>query len=170
MPHIILSKLKLKFDFVFLDTAHISPGEIINFIEILPFLNENAIIVLHDIEWHYHQVLNPNSKFFKTKIIPTQIYLMSVIHGNKIIPRNEFKQFFNIGAVYLSKNQKENYLNYFLLLMTVWEYMPTETQLNSLRDFIIKYYNDEVLLKIFDNSVYYNQKFFKNINNKPFRN
>ena len=28
-PHIFLDKLQLKFDFVFLDTAHISPGEII---------------------------------------------------------------------------------------------------------------------------------------------
>lgn len=170
MPHIILSKLKQKFDFVFLDTAHISPGEIINFIEILPFLNENAIVVLHDIEWHYHQVLNPNSKFFKTKIMPTQIYLMSVIHGDKIIPRNKLKEFFNIGAIYLSKNQKENYLNYFLLLMTVWEYMPTDIQLNSLRDFIVKYYNDEILVKIFDNSVYYNKKFFAKINNTTFGN
>jgi hypothetical protein len=29
-PHIFLDKLNLKFDFLFLDTAHIAPGEIIN--------------------------------------------------------------------------------------------------------------------------------------------
>ena len=28
-PHIFLDKLKIKFDFLFLDTTHVSPGEII---------------------------------------------------------------------------------------------------------------------------------------------
>ena len=40
-PHKFLNKLNLKFDFLFLDTAHISPGELFNLIEVLPFLNEN---------------------------------------------------------------------------------------------------------------------------------
>ena len=48
MPHKFLSKLNLTFDFVFLDSAHQSPGEFFNLIEVLPFLNENAIIILHD--------------------------------------------------------------------------------------------------------------------------
>ena len=52
-PHIFLQNLNLTFEFVFLDTAHISPGEFINLIEKLPFLNENAIIILHDITWHF---------------------------------------------------------------------------------------------------------------------
>ena len=54
-PHVFLEKLKMKFDFVFLDTAHITPGEIINLIEVLPFLNEKAIIILHDIIWHFYK-------------------------------------------------------------------------------------------------------------------
>ena len=48
-PHKFLIKLNMKFDFVFLDTVHSAPGEILNFIELLHFLNENAILVLHDI-------------------------------------------------------------------------------------------------------------------------
>lgn len=166
MPHIILPDLNLKFDFVFLDSAHVSPGEIINLIEVLPFLNENAVIVLHDIEWHLHKALNPKLTLFQAKIIPSQIYLMSVLNGDKIIPRNNLKDFFNIGAVYLSKNQKKYYLNYFLLLMTIWEYMPADIHLNSLRNFIINYYEDEVLLKIFDETIDFNKKFFKNLNNR----
>ena len=42
-PHKFLMKLNLTFDFLFLDTAHISPGELFNIIEVMPFLNENAI-------------------------------------------------------------------------------------------------------------------------------
>ena len=43
-PHKFLDKLHIKFDFLFLDTAHFSPGEIINIIEVLPFLEKNAIL------------------------------------------------------------------------------------------------------------------------------
>ena len=48
-PHIFLSKINLKFDFLFLDTVHMVPGELLNFIEVLPFLEENAIMVEHQI-------------------------------------------------------------------------------------------------------------------------
>ena len=51
-PHIFLEKLNMKFDFLFLDTTHLAPGELINIIEALPFLNENAIVVLHDVMFH----------------------------------------------------------------------------------------------------------------------
>jgi predicted O-methyltransferase YrrM len=54
-PHKFLIKLNMKFDFVFLDTAHYAPGEILNFIELLPFLNENAIFVLHDLLYHFRK-------------------------------------------------------------------------------------------------------------------
>ena len=39
LPHKFLDKINMKFDFVFIDTAHEAPGEILNFIEVLPFLN-----------------------------------------------------------------------------------------------------------------------------------
>jgi len=54
MPHKFLSKLNMKFDFLFLDSAHVSPGEFLNLIESLPFLKENAIVVLHDVIWHFY--------------------------------------------------------------------------------------------------------------------
>ena len=43
MPHKFLSKLNIKFDLIFLDSAHVTPGEFFNFIEVLPFINDNAI-------------------------------------------------------------------------------------------------------------------------------
>ena len=46
-PHIFFFLLKMKFDFLFLDTVHLAPGEIINFLEVLPFLEDNAIIILY---------------------------------------------------------------------------------------------------------------------------
>ena len=71
LPHKFLVKLNMKFDFLFLDTAHMAPGELLNFIEVLPFLKENAIMVLHDIIWHFHR---------KIKFYPSNIYLMTSIN------------------------------------------------------------------------------------------
>ena len=51
-PHKFLDKLKMKFEFLFLDTVHSSPDEIINLIEVLPFLKEKAVIVLNDINYY----------------------------------------------------------------------------------------------------------------------
>lgn len=168
MPHKFLSKLNLNFDFFFLDTAHITPGEFFNLIEVLPFLNENSIVVLHDIVWHLHQIRRIKIK--DVKIIPTQIHLMSALIGEKIIIKHHrAHDFLNIGAICLAKNQKKYYLNYFLLLMTLWEYMPTNAQLSSLREFIKKYYNNSLFLRIFDNSIDYNKKFFQNLNNKKYK-
>lgn len=36
-------------DFLILDTTHRMPGEVLDFISLLPYLKENAVVVLHDI-------------------------------------------------------------------------------------------------------------------------
>ena len=165
MPHKFLSRLNIKFDLVFLDSAHIIPGEFFNFIEVLPFLNDNAIIILHDIVWHFYRLLDDKVAINK-ETHPTQINLMSSLIGNKIMFKSNKKYLMNIGAVFLDKNQKKYYLNYFLLLMNFWNYLPTDKQLNELRKFIIKYYNDKILLKIYDKAIYFNKKVYNRLNNK----
>ena len=39
----------MKFDLLYLDISHSAPGEFINILEALPFLNNNAIVIIHDI-------------------------------------------------------------------------------------------------------------------------
>ena len=128
MPHIYLENLNMKFDFLFLDTAHVSPGEFFNLIEALPFLNDNAIIVLHDTMWHLARAFNSNSKEY-AKIMPTQIYLLSSLIGEKILINDDKFNFANIGAVCLAKKQENYYINYFLLLMNIWQYFPPDEQI-----------------------------------------
>ena len=36
-------------DFVFIDTVHKTPGEMFNWLEVLPFLKEESIVVFHDL-------------------------------------------------------------------------------------------------------------------------
>lgn len=137
-PHIFLSKLNLKFDFLFLDTVHLCPGELFNLIEVLPFLEDNAIIVLHDITFHF--LYTPKL----IKIHPSQIILMTSLMGDKIIIPNKKLGLENIGAIILFPNQEKYYLNYFLLLLTPWEYLQDQIFLKELRLFIKKYYKNEL--------------------------
>lgn len=158
-PHIFLKKLNIKFDFVFLDTAHISPGEIINFIEILPFLNENAILVLHDIMFHFYK---ENIREKIVSVSSPQLLLMSAIYGDKILIKNN-KGIDNMGVIFLYKNQKNHYLDYFLLLLSFWDYLPTKKQINEIRIFIKEYYKDELYLSIFDTAIKNNYGYVKKI-------
>ena len=101
-PHKFLDKLNMKFDFVFLDTSHHSPGELLNILEIMPFLNENAIVVLHDINQHLFK------KIKSLNYRPTQIYLMSGLFGEKVYLKHKLSAIDNIGAVFLHKNQQKH--------------------------------------------------------------
>ena len=159
--HKFLDKLNLKYDFLLLDTAHSSPGELINIIEVLPFLEDNAIIVLHDIMFHF-----PSNNYLKIKKFhPSNIYLMAALFGDKIIMENKKKKIENIGAIHLYPNQKKYYLNYFLLLMAPWEYMPNEKHIQELREFIKKYYKEEKYLNVFNKAVEENNIYINFLNN-----
>lgn len=143
-PHKFLDQLNIKFDFVFLDTSHSTPGEIINLIEVLPFLNENAIIVIHDLLWHFSK---------EVKYYPANILLYPSIFGDKVPLKKKDGSIDNIGAIFLYNNQENHYLDYFLLLLNFWEFMPSDSQINDLREFIKKYYKKEIYLQIFDTAV-----------------
>lgn len=170
-PHIFLEKLNLTFDFLFLDTVHLTPGELINFIEALPFLKDKAIVVLHDIMFHL-----PTNRYYNPKFVkyhPSQIFLMTSLIGEKILIREQDNNYDNIGAVFLYPNQKKHYLNYFLLLLTPWEYMPIEKHIKQLQIFIQKYYRDKIYIDLFnkavqENVIYINQ--FNTLYNNIFKN
>lgn len=47
--------------------------------------------------------------------------------------------------------------------------MPSNKKLDDLRKFIEKYYEDKTLLRIYDNSVFYNRHFFINLQQKKYK-
>ena len=87
---------------------------------------------------------------------------MTSLAGNKVIIKDNKFGAENIGAVFLKENQDKYYLNYFLLLLTPWEYMPTDTQIDELRVFITKYYKEDIYLHIFNRAVSENKIYVKN--------
>ena len=89
---------------------------------------------------------------------------MSVLYGDKLIIENS-KEIENIGAVFLFKNQEKHYLDYFLLLLGYWEYMPSEKHLKEMKVFIKKYYKKEIYLTIFNMAVEKNKFYINKIKN-----
>ena len=141
----------MKFDFLFLDSTHVSPGEILNFIESLPFLKENVIVVIHDLLWHFRR------KSTNMKCYPSCISLISTLFGEKVFLKDINGKISNIGAVFLFPNQEKHYMDYFLLLLNFWEYMPKDKQIDELRIFIKNFYKDIKYIEAFNLAERYNK-------------
>ena len=133
-----------------------APGELLNLIEALPFLKEKAIMLLHDIIWHFSAGI---------KIYPSNIYLFSNIRGDKILLKKNKNGIGNTGLIILHPNQNKYYINYFLLLLCFWEYIPSDRHINDMKSFIQKYYNNNLYLQIFENAVIKNKRFSKRLLN-----
>ena len=143
-------------DFVYIDTVHFTPGEMLNWLEVLPFLKEEAIVVFHDtfLMFFIHPYQKTLSNYSNNQ-------LLCYIRGQLILPTYGDKVFSrNIGALKLDKNQKRYYKQYFLALGNQWFYKPDEKDLEILRSYFKKYYGDK-LVEIYDDAVEKNKQRFK---------
>ena len=157
----VIEKIGNNIDFAYIDTVHKCPGEMINFLEILPFLKEEAIVVLHDTYMNFLA----NYIYDKKIINYSNNQLLCYIRGELILPSYGNEVFSrNIGGLKLYKNQKNYLKQYFLALGTHWVYMPEENDLKILRDFYIKYYGEK-LVEIYDDAVAKNKKRWNRIHN-----
>ena len=105
----------------------------------------------------------PSNKYFipkEKKFHPSNIFLMTALYGDKVFIEKK-KKIENIGAIRLYPNQKKYYLNYFLLLLSPWEYIPNEKHIQELREFIKKYYANEIYLNLFNKAVEENKLYVK---------
>ena len=146
-------------DFCLIDTAHVNPGEILDILMILPFLEDNAIIVFHDTALHTHYCLDKKISLGERAI--TNNLLMSSVTGRKYLQGNYIitgeKYFPNIGGIKINKNAKENVFEIFNLLMIKWTYLPTEEQEKDIISFLSKYY-DRYYIEYLQNVFKYQRK------------
>ena len=147
MPAYFLEKIGGEIDFAYIDTRHTTPGEMINWLEVLPFIKEEAIVVFHDV---YLMFLGDVKKAEIKNYSNNQ--LLCYIRGELILPSYGDKIFSrNIGAIKLDKNQKKYYKQYFMALGNQWKYFPEETDINTLKEYFKKYYGEK-LEEIFNDS------------------
>jgi len=134
-----------KFDFLLLDTMHAHPCESLNFLTILPYLTDDAMVVLHDIGL-YSDAENTASNACKLlyDVVTAEKYecfdysyeLAAHVMNRKIY-------YPNIGAFRINSDTRKYIRDVFSMLRYPWG-----VQMNSLgaiRGVISQNYNDECL-------------------------
>lgn len=148
-----IEKVGQGIDFCIIDTVHSAPGELLDLLVALPFLNKEAVILFHDLVFQCFYGKHSN--------ICALCFLL--LKGEKTYPKpyiwtpytNDFNQFLdtskelcqNIGACKLDEDfLTENKLNdFFKAFLFPWCYMPCDKDIDDFRTFIKKYYPQKYL-------------------------
>ena len=130
-------------DFVILDTAHVVPGEILDFITVLPYLKKDAVVVLHDIM--------ENQRIYSQETQHATVALFSSVVADKFFNFNTmFVDFMhnypNIGAFQINSDTMKNIENVFLALVLRWQYSLPGDQLFAYYNIFQKHYSKELCL------------------------
>ena len=132
-------------ELLIIDTVHSLPGEILDFIACLPFLSDNAIVILHDIRLNHFGI---NRRAFATKV------LFDVVKAEKFYTCDDVDdgRETNIAAFRITDESKKYILDVFSSLTLTWEYIPDDIIWEEYRKIVEKYY-DSVCLKHFDSGL-----------------
>lgn len=132
-------------DLCLIDTAHINPGEFLDFLIVLPYLSKNAILVLHDT--CLYSLIDGN--LYATgggwrNICYTNGVLFSCLKGRKFtFNENLFYQYANIGATILDELQDDKIFDYLYLLTLPWYYLPSDNDILECQNLFKKNYGDD---------------------------
>lgn len=149
-------------DFVLIDTIHFRPGEILDFLMVLPFLKENAVVVFHDTADHYHNMADSKWEFADVNCI-----LLSVLKGEKLVPNIDIIP--NIGAIKLDSDIKERAFDIFNLLILDWFYMPYKNDLSKCINYFKRFYSDD-LITYLEKGYEFNKKRFEIMRKNEIKN
>lgn len=140
-----LEKIGGDIDFVILDTVHITPGEILDFLAVFPFLSPDACVVLHDIGASYYW---GDDTTFATQL------LLNTVTADIILMEDHDREYCypNIGAFLINEDTSRYIENMFSVFTLPWHYMPADDELLIYRDWYKKYY-DTACVRMFDIAV-----------------
>lgn len=151
-PSIRMEEMDERFDFMILDTGHLHPFESLNFLSTFPYLEENAIVILHDITLFMDSLIRKGM----ARCQATRI-LMVALCADRIVPEiNGFGGYPNIVALQMTNETKKYIRNVFDGLLIPWEYYPHH-MLGCVGGLIKKQYEEE-LYQIFLEAVKINKR------------
>jgi predicted O-methyltransferase YrrM len=171
MAYRFLDMIGGEIDFCLIDTAHQNPGEILDFLMVLPYLKENAIVVFHDTGMH----TSMSSKlFFVRHFNHTTALLFSALRGKILAPKELLQNqerkdmyFPNIGAIAMDKTAQEHIFGIFNLLSIRWSYRPNAKEEGEIREFFARRYDRFFADFIVDIFAYHNLYFEELERRKP---
>lgn len=144
-----LEESRKTYDFLMLDTAHLLPGELLDFLSVLPYLKKGAVVCVHDT--NLHQTHPSRGREMACGL------LVSAVTGDKYLnsikDASEYgRSYPNIAAFRVTEDTWNHIENVFMALCLKWEYFPTAEHLRMLRACFEKYYRPE-LVHIFNEAV-----------------
>lgn len=140
-------KIGCDIDFLILDTTHILPGEILDFLAVFHRLSPNAMVVLHDTILHHYA--------HSANAIATSVLFQSVT-ADKFINNDE--EYPNIAAFRINEDTEKYIMDVFGSLIIPWVYMPSDAQIKIYDEIFFKEYG-EGAFRLWDQAKEYARKF-----------
>lgn len=139
-------------DFLILDTTHVLPGEMLDFLSLLPYLKDGCIVVLHDVGLNffrrnrsqYSDYAYGNKVIFNT--VRAEMKYLPFLHGH----------YGNIAAFEVDSSTREHIADCFNSLTMTWLSVPPAEQLSMYRAWYKLHYDSDCLW-LFDEAVRMNQ-------------
>ena len=138
-------------DFCFIDTAHVLPGEILDFLMVFPYLRPGCTLVFHDTQLHTNYGFDG---------VATNCLLLSAIDGERLVPaapdaaafaaerealrgdvHSPYFPFPNIGGIVPAADLQENIIGVFQLLTLRWAYQPSPEHVELMRKHFARFYD-----------------------------
>lgn len=144
-------------DFVLLDAAHKTPGELMDFLCLLPHLKMGCVVVCHDIALQHKHV---NERFMTANSL-----LYASVVAEKLFtfdPGGYAGDYPNIGAFIIAEDTIKYLENIFFSLICKWDYMPDISQLELVRNVLRNNFSKE-MCALFDSAVALNKQSEKNM-------
>ncbi|WP_294158797.1 class I SAM-dependent methyltransferase [uncultured Selenomonas sp.] len=146
-------------DVLVLDTVHCLPGEVLDFLTLLPYLRDGAVVVLHDLVNNFRSQNRKRTRY-SDAATATKYLFDSVVAETKYFQEDPTAQqrggFPNIGAFRVSQDTRENIATVVSALSHTWLMLPSEEQLRIYRAAIIKMLDEEAAW-LFDSVVKMNR-------------
>lgn len=149
----VINKIGKDIDFLILDTVHVLPGEILDFLVCLPYLSDGAIVVMHDVGLNHIGATDPKDAAafgtsFATKllfdVVSADKYYMSDSNNPGGLP--------NIAAFQVTEETRKNIIDVFSILSITWQYVPNKSMFSKYLSSISNTYNKaciETLIRVY---------------------
>ena len=137
-----------KFDFCVIDTYHFHPVESLNFLSVLPRLNDGAVVVIHDTSVFSWEMDYTFLRMYAPRL------LLSSVCGYKYIPHlpNGTMIPSNIAAFQVNKDTRKYIQNVFDVLYMPWETNIEEKVIKNVRAIVEKNYGEN-FLQMYDEAI-----------------
>jgi predicted O-methyltransferase YrrM len=130
-------------DLCIIDTQHIIPGEILDFIAVYPYLSENAIVILHDMARQFDPEYGQNFHRHATTALFSCVTAEKLVLSDILNERPEGLP--NIAAFKVNSDTKKYISNLFLALSLPWTYLPAPEHVADYLDGMYKFYSLDLI-------------------------